>query len=92
MVLQIQFAPSKQNLSKENTMNRISRSNRLFSNAKSLNAESLAVVHEDAKQHAQALRREAISGLIDKAIAWVLRSKDAARNASTARSEAACHS
>jgi hypothetical protein len=90
--LQIQFAPSKQNLSKENTMNRISRSNRFFSNAKSLNAESLAVVHEDAKQRAQTLRREAISDLIDSVIAWALRRKDAARSASTARSEAACHS
>jgi hypothetical protein len=61
-------------------------------NAQSLNTEALAALHENAKQSAQALRREAVSGLIDGMIAWVMRRRDASRNAASVRSEALCRS
>jgi hypothetical protein len=57
-----------------------------------VSAETLAAIHDSAKQRAQALRREAVSGLIDDVIASVFHRGDAARRAATARAEAVCHS
>jgi hypothetical protein len=50
-------------------MNRSSIDTSAFSNTQFVNNERLAAIHESAKQQAQALRREAISGLIDDMIA-----------------------
>jgi hypothetical protein len=73
-------------------MNTSSIHNAAVWNTKSLNAEALAALHESAKQRAQALRREAVSGLIDGMIAWVMRRGDALRGAANVRSEVTCRS
>jgi hypothetical protein len=89
VVLQIQFTPSKR---KEQIMNSSSTHTNAVWNAQSLNTDALATLHENAKQRAQALRREAVSGLIDGMIAWVVRRGDASRSAASVRSEALCRS
>ncbi len=63
-----------------------------FMRSQALDADALAAIHELAKQRAQTLRREAVSGLIDDAIAWVFHRDGAVRRATNARSDVACHS
>ncbi|MGL4230501.1 MAG: hypothetical protein ACRDAM_06695 [Casimicrobium sp.] len=72
-------------------MNRASIDTSVFSNTQFASNERLAGIHESAKQRAQALRRDAISGLIDDLIAWVVRKPAATHQASTAKhSHSAC--
>jgi hypothetical protein len=73
-------------------MNTTSIHNTATFTSQRLTTEMLAAVHENAKQCAQALRREAVSGLIDDMIAWAFRRAGATRRAANARSEVACHS
>jgi hypothetical protein len=73
-------------------MNCTSIHNTAIFTSQPLNTETLAAVHENAKQCAQALRREAVSGLIDDVIAWVFHRGGATRRAANTRSEVACHS
>jgi hypothetical protein len=61
-------------------------------NTKLHDTEALANLHESAKRRAQALRREAVSNLIDGALVWVMRRGEASRRAPAARSEVVCHS
>jgi hypothetical protein len=49
------------------------------------NAETLATFHENAKQRAHALRREAMSGFVDSAFAWLSRKSVASENGSVAK-------
>ncbi len=62
-------------------MNRLLTTNTPFSNSQLENDETLALIHEGAKLRAHALRREAISGLIDDMIAWLSRKPAASRRA-----------
>jgi hypothetical protein len=57
-----------------------------------LSAETLAAIHESAKERAHALRREAVSGLIDDIIAWVFHRGNTTRHVANPRSEATCRS
>jgi hypothetical protein len=58
---------------RKHVMNRTPITSIAFLDSQSGNAEVLAAIHEGAKQRAQALRREAVSVLIDDFLAWLLR-------------------
>lgn len=72
-------------------MNRSSIGTSAVSNTQSANNERLAAIHESAKQRAQALRREAISGLIDGIVGRLFRKPTMTRcSMTTSRSQSAC--
>lgn len=72
-------------------MNRSSIGTSVISNAQFADNERLAAIHENAKQRAQALRREAISGLFDGMIERLFRKPTMTRCSITASgSQSAC--
>jgi hypothetical protein len=89
MVLQIQFIPSKR---MECTMNSQTTRHSTGLSSASLSYEARSAIYDEAKRRAQSLRRDAISGLIDDAIAWLFHRPRAAHGATQTRVEASCRS
>jgi hypothetical protein len=73
-------------------MNSNTRNRHISGASRDMSYEERSAVYDDAKRRAQALRREAVSTLIDDMIAWAFRRGDVTHRATNVRSEVACQS